>query len=164
MSIQRAAPKVSELLIGYTGLWPREVLEAPDLFSEVKEKLCTPGVYVLYRDDVPYYIGQAAGPLYRRLRSHARKTTGRRYYFWNFFAAFVVPEEHINEAEAMLIAAMPTANSAKPKISPIKLSLQTRNRLKEIRLRRAGFSERQLTPALEPGEDAGDDDADDPGE
>jgi predicted GIY-YIG superfamily endonuclease len=159
MSTQNGVPKVSGLLSGYTGLWPREVLEAPDLFDEVKEKLGKSGVYVLYRDDVPYYIGQG-GRLYRRLRSHARKSTGRRYYFWNFFAAFVVPEEHIDEAEAMLIAAMPTANSARPKISPIKLSVKARNRLKEIRLRRAGFPEKQLAPALEADEDAEDDDND----
>ena len=144
-----------KLLLGYTGIWPREVLEVPKLLEEVKEKLGHPGVYVLYRDEVPYYVGQAAGHLWKRLRSHAMRSVGRRYYFWNFFSAFAVPEEHINEAEAMLIAAMPTANSAKPKIKPITLSVPTRKGLKAIRLRRAGLSDEELPGALKASEEEG---------
>ena len=44
--------------MGYTGIWPREVLEVPELLDELKQKLGRPGVDVLYRDQIPYHVGQ----------------------------------------------------------------------------------------------------------
>ena len=80
------------------------------------EFLNKPGVYVLYRDDEPYYIGQA-DKLRRRLWNHARRPESRYYHFWNFFSAFAVEDTaHRDELEGVLIASMPTANSAKPKL------------------------------------------------
>jgi hypothetical protein len=65
-----------------------------------------------------------------------------------------VPKEHIDEAEAMLIATLPTAvNNAKPKIDPIELSPAARRVLRGIRLRRAGLSESQPRDALKSRED-----------
>jgi excinuclease UvrABC nuclease subunit len=74
-----------------------------------------PGVYILYRDDVPYYIGQAT-KLIDRLRTHS--TPGHRYdLFWNYFSVFVVEDPTArNRIEAILITAFPTANGATPKI------------------------------------------------
>ncbi|HEV3275949.1 MAG TPA: GIY-YIG nuclease family protein [Terriglobia bacterium] len=162
MLAKEGDPKRNRLLEGYTGIWPRESLETPELLGEIKQNLGRPGVYVLYRDDVPYYVGQARGRLWKRLRSHALRSVGQQYYFWNFFSAFVVPEAHIDEAEAMLIAALPTAvNRAKPKITRIILSREARNALKKIRLRRAGLSERQLPRAVKSGEDIDEDGEDD---
>lgn len=160
MAIEEGGPKKNALLLGYTGIWPREVLEARDLLEEVKDRLSQPGVYVLYRDDTPYYVGQAAGRLWQRLFSHAMRSVGKRHYFWNFFSAFAVPEEHLDEAEAMLIAALPTAvNSAKPKITRITLSRKARRGLKRIRLRRAGLLDEQLPPPLD--DDVGDESEED---
>jgi hypothetical protein len=88
----------------------------------VKELLSQPGVYVLYRDDQPYYVGRAAKRLFRRLRSHAINPKDKYYNFWNFFSAFTVSEpKHVNEVEGILIAAMPTDNSAVPRIQKIHI-------------------------------------------
>jgi len=154
---QRNGSKEKALLVGYTGIWPREVLEVRELFDEVREKLGRPGVYVLYRDQIPYYVGQAAGHLYKRLRYHALVSRGRRHYFWNFFSAFEVPKEHLAEVEAMLIAALPTANSAKPKIAPIQLSIPARHCLSGLRLRRAGLTIEQIPRTVAAEEDVGED-------
>ena len=76
------------------------------------ELLKKPGCHILYRDGVPYYIGQAK-KLRGRLWQHACVPDSRYYNFWNHFSAFVVEDpDHRNEIEAILVAAMPTANSA----------------------------------------------------
>jgi hypothetical protein len=75
-----------------------------------------PGVYVLYRDDLPYYIGQAKC-LRGRLYNHSRRPGSKHDLFWNYFSAFVVEDErHRDQVEALLISAFPTANGAKPKL------------------------------------------------
>ena len=80
------------------------------------------GVYVLYRDDVPHYIGKTGTTLLKRLRNHALKPNTRRYNFWNYFSAFTIDDSyHRDEVEAILISAMPTANSATPKIPKVRL-------------------------------------------
>jgi predicted GIY-YIG superfamily endonuclease len=104
----------------YARMWPREVFyrhatkgKKGFLFRTI-ELLTKPGVYVLYRDDVPYYVGQAT-KLRTRLWAHACKPDGRYYNHWNYFSAFVIEDENRrNEIESILIAAMPTANSMKP--------------------------------------------------
>ena len=75
--------------------------------------LTQPGVYVLYWDDVPYYVGQAK-VLRGRLAAHARVPVSRYFNHWNYFSAFVVDEDELDRLEAILIAAMPTANGRKP--------------------------------------------------
>jgi hypothetical protein len=74
------------------------------------------GVYILYRDEHPYYVGKA-DKLVRRLRSHAVNPKTRYYNFWTHFSAFAVPDtKGRNRLEAMLIAALPILNSAKPRL------------------------------------------------
>lgn len=91
------------------------------------------GVYVLYRDDVPYYIGKTGTTLLKRLRNHALKPNVRRYNFWNYFSAFVIEDSsHRDEVEAILISAMPTANSSTPKIRKIRLSRDAAKLLNNI--------------------------------
>ncbi len=52
-----------------------------------------------------------------RLFSHARRPGGRYNNFWNYFSVFVIHDPHQrNAVESILIAAFPTANSAKPRI------------------------------------------------
>jgi hypothetical protein len=103
----------------YVRMWPRGVFyrgESEKVLARSLDFLNGPGVYILYRNDVPYYIGQAT-KLRSRLWSHARRPDHRYFHFWNFFSAFTVIEKGFrNEVEGILIASMPTANSAKPKL------------------------------------------------
>jgi len=119
-------------------MWPREVFDIKEgnrLLTNVRDLLAEPGVYVLYRDDHPYYIGKTAGILFNRIWAHANRPKDKYYNFWNFFSAFVVPEqEHIGEVEGLLIAAMPlTANSANPRIKRIHLPNNVGKILRKLR-------------------------------
>lgn len=115
---------------GYAKMWPRElfnihkrnklILNVPELSKEL-QILWEPGVYILYRDEHPHYVGQASNTLFSRLHDHANKSTDAYFNFWNFFSAFAVPRKHLDEVEAILIAAMPTANSSNPRYKPIPL-------------------------------------------
>jgi hypothetical protein len=97
-------------------MWPRALFHMREGKGVLAESLKNAGVYVLYRDDEPYYIGKTAKSLFKRLRVHALRPNTRRYNFWNYFSAFEIAEEsHRDEVEAILIAAMPTANSSRPK-------------------------------------------------
>jgi hypothetical protein len=108
----------------YARMWPRDVFNhkvpGPNgrtvLLSKTQELgiLELPGVYILYRDDAPYYIGKAKR-LHKRLFDHARRPGSKYDLFWNYFSVFVVEDDtQRSEVEAMLIAAIPTANGAKP--------------------------------------------------
>jgi hypothetical protein len=136
-------------------MWPREVFyrfveKEKGMEKEGKKGsrllfrqiplLTKPGVYVLYRDTEPYYIGQAQ-KLRTRLNQHASMPGSRYYNFWNFFSAFVVEDQtHRNEIEAILIASMPTANSAKPRIMRESLPAGVRKMVREIERKKANPS------------------------
>ncbi len=122
-------------------MWPRWTLEFEG-WLDVKERLRQPGVYVLFRDDQPYYVGQTKNKLFWRIHTHATKPQDRYYHFWNYFSAFVVTNaKHREEVEGVLIAAMPTANGATPKIQKIRFpksvtSLMSRMRKSDLKLDR----------------------------
>ena len=143
----------NQILGQYARMWPREVFyriipkekhgksttgkRPPRLMFRSIELLKESGVYVLYRDGIPYYIGQAK-KLRGRLWQHACAPDSRYYNFWNHFSAFVVKEpNHRNEIEAILVAAMPTANSAKPRIQKESLPVGVRKMIREIGTTRA---------------------------
>ena len=102
-------------------MWLRAVFDAPSTkhggrkMAYDLEILKKGGVYILYREDVPYYIGQAT-KFISRLRTHS--TPGGRYdLFWTYFSLFVIPDkDERNKIEAILITAFPTANGATPRI------------------------------------------------
>ncbi len=132
----RGGRRPHKIVTGYTRLWPREVFDIHQknkLLVKQLGLLQTAGVYVLYRDDHPYYLGQTTGSLVERLHDHANKTSDKWYHLWNFFCAFDVPKQHLDEVEAILIAAMPTANSANPKIPPVALPREMRRILAQRR-------------------------------
>lgn len=140
-----ATAKVSKAVTAYARMWPREIFDHIAVAGVRKNKpleksidfLRQPGVYVLYRDDVPYYVGQAH-KLSARLRGHAMRPEARYYNFWNFFSAFVVLEAaQRNEVESILISAMPTANSAQPKLPKEKLPKEVIAMVRKIRKDRA---------------------------
>ncbi len=86
------------------------------MLAKQLEFLSKPGVYVLYREDQPYYIGQATRPR-KRLWLWAKNPRSRYYHFWNFFTAFTVEDKRLrDELEGILIVCMPTANSMRPKL------------------------------------------------
>ena len=113
-------------------IWPRELFDCKHgkrLVVSDLEILSRPGVYILYRDDVPYYVGKAT-KLRNRLWSHANRPTDKYYNFWNYFSAFAVENEEIRgQLEGVLIAALPTANGAKPRIHKARLPMDVQKYL-----------------------------------
>jgi hypothetical protein len=117
-------PKAKRIVTRYARMGPREVFDIRrngDFLEKVKAELEKPGVYVLYKDEEPHYIGKTGGSLGGRIHDHT-KSTDKLYNFWNHFSAFeIVTEGDRDVIEAVLIASMPTANSANPKFAPIGL-------------------------------------------
>lgn len=137
--------KIPKAVSAYARMWPREMFDHLDpdgmrkstTLAKSVDFLNQPGVYILYRDDVPYYVGKA-DRLRRRLWAHAMKPEARYYNFWNFFSAFVVADpDQRNEVEGILISAMPTANSAQPKLPKEKLPHEVIKMVRKIRNDRA---------------------------
>ena|SRR3989344_4144754 len=127
-----------KIITKYAQMWPREVFDIKEgkrLLSTVRERLDESGVYVLYRDDHPYYIGKTKGRLFHRIWSHANASRDRYYNFWNYFSAFVVPDKrHIDEVEGVLIASTLTANNATPKIKRLYLPNEVARILRQRRV------------------------------
>src|SRR5271168_1324093 len=122
-------------------MWPRLVFDFEEKHT-VKECLREPGVYVLFRDDEPYYVGKTKNKLFRRIQSHATKTRDRYYHFWNYFSAYVVPNpKHRDEVEGILIASMPIANGATPKIHRIVPPKEVTQLMRKLRRKLASLDE-----------------------
>ncbi len=141
-------------------MWPRALFHMKEGREVLKKALGEPGVYVLYREDQPYYIGKTGNKLIRRLSSHALKPNWRRYNFWNYFSAFEIADPgHRDEVEAILISAMPTAaNSARPHIERMPLKREDArlfNRIQALML----TGEKDASGEPKP-EDTADDDED----
>ena len=114
-------------------MWPHALFHMADGKSILRENLKSAGVYVLYREDKPYYIGKTGKPLITRLSTHALKPNSPRYNFWNYFSAFeIVDPTHRDEIEAILISAMPTANSSRPKFKRKKLDRAAARLLNDV--------------------------------
>jgi hypothetical protein len=123
-------------------MWPRLVFDFEGR-DAVEECLQQPGVYVLFRDDQPYYVGKTSkASLFKRIKHHATTTNHRYYHFWNYFSAFVIPDrKHRDEIEGILIASMPIANGATPKIKRIPLPPDVRRMMQKIRMKSAAQDE-----------------------
>lgn len=134
-------PKSNERIItGFAKMWPRAVFEMKESNrhpADIKDALQSPGVYVLYRDDMPYYIGKTAGKLWVRIWAHANHPKDRYYNFWNYFSAFQVPDaRHLDEIEGVLIASMPTQNGAIRRIPRIHIPTAIARRIHDSRGRK----------------------------
>jgi hypothetical protein len=116
-------PRLSEKSgVCFFRMWPRALFHIKEGREFLEAKLNEPGVYVLYRSDQPYYIGKTGRPLFKRIKTHALRPNARRYNFWDYFCAFGIPDASSRDTiEAVLISAMPTANSSRPRIERIKL-------------------------------------------
>ena len=131
-----------ELVTSYVRMWPREIFDREDIIGKGQDKqldvLKKPGVYVLYRDDEPYYVGKAEESMRGRIGQHATDPTQRRYLFWNYFSAFVINDPNLrSQVEGILIAAMPTANGANPTLPREKMPNDVKRLLRELRTTRA---------------------------
>lgn len=118
-------------------MWPRAIFErriGKTLLAAQIDFLREKGVYILYRDEHPYYIGKTSISLFRRLRHHAIRPQARYFNFWNLFSAFAVPaKKGRDELEAILIAAMPTVNSAEPKLTKMRFPREVSKLVMAIR-------------------------------
>ncbi len=131
-----------KLVKSFIRMWPRAIFETPaqpgghkTIASTIPE-LQKSGVYVLYRDDVPFYVGKTEGKLRFRLRQHAINVGSVRSYFWNYFSAYIVDKENIDEVEAIIISAMPSVltNSSTPRFkNRVKMSESTRKLMRSLR-------------------------------
>ena len=128
-----------KIITQYARMWPRQVWDIFDgkyLVVRKLPELQQSGVYILYRDDVPYYVGKTKTALAKRLHAHSNKSTDRYFNYWNYFSFFVVPDPaHVDEIEGILIASMATANSASPKIDQVQLPKEISKVLREARRR-----------------------------
>lgn len=138
----------TQLTSEFIQMWPRQIFDVkadktegqkgqPPLLARVSKTLQKHGVYILYRDEKPFYIGQAQKKtLFSRIRSHATRPQSRRYLFWNYFSAYAVNDtQHIDELEAILIAAMPLvlSNSARPKLRKAPIEEPIRSFIRNLR-------------------------------
>ena len=137
--------KKTAIVTGYAHMWPREVFDARDelkpkrLLAKGLEFISQPGVYVLYRDDQPFYVGKATRRLRQRLWQHANNPRDPYYHLWTFFSAFAVNKGYLGELEGILIAAMPTANSANPRLPKERLPKVICDLFRSIRKKRVKF-------------------------
>jgi hypothetical protein len=113
------------IVAAYFKMCPRTALdlrEGNKLAWDVWDIFQEPGVYVLYRDDQPFYVGSSKKCVADRIYDHANQPQDTYYNFWNYFSVFLVPEaRHIAEVEGILIAAFPTENASKPKFKRLTL-------------------------------------------
>lgn len=124
------------IIMKHASMWPREVCDLRDKDGKklfIKNYFREPGVYVLYRDEHPYYIGKASC-LGVRIWAHSNHPHDRYYHFWNMFSAFVVKDrKYLDEVEGILIAAMPSGNSARPRIPDVRLPAHIVQQLRRLR-------------------------------
>ena len=131
-----------DLVRNFIRMWPRAIFDTPAIVGQKGSiarripELEKPGVYVLYRDDVPFYVGQTKGKLRSRLRTHATGVNSLKTYFWNYFSAFIVENSsHRDEVEAILISAMPSVitNSSTPTLHNVPMPEPVRRLMRELR-------------------------------
>lgn len=136
-------------------MWPRALFHMKEGRQYLEKHLNQPGVYVLYKNDEPYYIGKTGKGIVRRLSQHALRPDARRYNFWNYFSAFQISNpDHRDEVEAILIAAMPTANSSRPKFQRKKLDRTIAKLLNDVQSRMlTGMENRSGAPPEDIDED-----------
>jgi len=142
--------QTKSIVVKCAQMWPRAVFdmrEGKQVLEAVKKELSHLGVYVLYRDDHPYYIGRSQN-LFKRVGGHANLVNGRYHNLWNYFSAYVVhSERHAREVEGILISAMPTAvNSANPRITRIRIPSRVSRKLRQAR--EWPFERERLSKAL----------------
>lgn len=123
------------MIKAYIRMWPREVYNIKDgnkhLESVRQELRQKPGIYILYQNGQPYYVGQAKN-LWYRIRNHAINQNAKHYHLWTHFSAFILADtHHINELEGLIIAAFGSgiANNSRRRTKRILLPKDAVKRL-----------------------------------
>jgi len=107
--------------------WPRSVFHVKDQKHLLQSELNAPGIYILNDGKQPYYVGKAQN-LYKRLCDYLNPDLSS-YGSWDNFSTFFVRDSKTrDQLEAVLIAAMPTANRARPKIKRVRLPKKLQSR------------------------------------
>jgi len=126
---ENQGPTQKDIVSKFIRMLPRAIFHTPEIqgqkgsIASKIEELKGPGVYIPYRDDVPFYVGKTEGKLFNRLWQHANGVSTTRSYFWNYFSAFIVKNPRsIAEVEAILISAMPSVitNAARPRLEKMR--------------------------------------------
>lgn len=135
-------PAQNDIVSKFIRMLPRAIFDTPEIkgqkgsIASKIEELKGPGVYILYRDDVPFYVGKTEGKLFNRLWQHANGISTTRSYFWNYFSAFIVKNPRsIAEVEAILISAMPSVitNASRPRLEKMHKGKSIIKLLREMR-------------------------------
>ncbi|HEV2323460.1 MAG TPA: GIY-YIG nuclease family protein [Terracidiphilus sp.] len=132
----KGVPVISE----YAKMWPRALFYVKGsnqvgghkrILAREIDFLKKAGVYVLYRDTAPYYVGKAE-ILWKRLNRWATRPTSAQYNFWNFFSVFVVEDAaQRTQLEAALIATLPGMNNgARPRLNKAPIPKEVRDLMK----------------------------------
>jgi hypothetical protein len=130
-----------ELVKQFIRMWPRAIFhtramdDSKGFIADGIPELRKPGVYILYRNGVPFYVGQAKN-LRTRLKQHANGVISLKTHFWNHFSAFLVDDSaRMKEVEAILISAMPPGimNSSKPTLHKVPMNKLTVHLIRELR-------------------------------
>lgn len=123
------------MIKSYVRMWPREIYTIKDrnkpLDSVRKELRQKPGIYILYQNGQPYYVGQAKN-LWNRIRNHAMNQNAKHYHLWTHFSAFILSDtQHINELEGLIIPAFGSgiANNSRRRMKRILLPKDAAKRL-----------------------------------
>jgi hypothetical protein len=137
-SLGRWRVRKQNIVVQYASMWAREVCDlrgegSRKSFIKDTPELQKPGVYVLYRDEQPYYIGKSTR-IGKRIWQHACHPRARYYHFWNMFSAFVVKDKkYLDDVEGILIATFPSGNSSTPRIPKVRLPKHIVHQLGQIR-------------------------------
>src|ERR1035438_10514822 len=79
-------PARKDIVSKFIRMLPRAIFDTPEIegqkgsIASKIEELKGPGVYILYRDDVPFYVGKTEGKLFNRLWQHANGISTTRSY------------------------------------------------------------------------------------
>jgi hypothetical protein len=126
------------MINAYIRMWPRQVYNLKignkHLESIRQELHQKSGIYILYRNGTPHYVGQARN-LWRRIRNHTINQNAKHYHHWTHFSAFILSDiEHMNELEGLIIAAsgLGIANSARHRMKMILLPKDARKALSKF--------------------------------
>jgi hypothetical protein len=131
-------------------MWPREVFDRFVPVPRQKEgTLAGEDIRHSHKTGGVCSLSRWGSLLHRKGYKNAQPTLdprGRYYNLWNFFSFFVVEDPgQRDEIEGILIAAMPTANGARPNLPKEQLGEEIKTMLREIRQFQANPSSKKGT-------------------
>jgi len=127
-----------KLIESYALMWPRKLYSLRNGNQTIKAFRDTlenkPGIYVLYKGEEVFYIGQVGGKgsingcLYSRIGDHALNYQDEYSHSWDHFSAFIVTEAGrpvIDELEGFLQFACPRSRNTERILQGEQITLPT---------------------------------------